>query len=138
MIIRINGQYTKKKGKSILCYSDTLIFSFCRRMLFRSVFFFSSLSIRNITGSFDDITSTDTCMERKRNTSITNMSNLLQLPVELLYRILDNLDELTILLSMRNVCIRLNAITDTYHRYQVYCSFIFADKIIRIFRSSLL
>ncbi len=138
MIIRINGQYTKKKGKSILCYSDTLIFSFCRRMLFRSVFFFSSLSICNITGSFDDITSTDTGMERKRNTSITNMSNLLQLPVELLHRILDNLDELTILLSMRNVCIRLNAITDAYHRYQVYCSFIFADKTIRIFRSSLL
>ncbi len=46
------------------------------------------------------------------------------LPVELVYRILDNLDELTILLSCRNVCERLNAITDTYYRYQVFFDFI--------------
>ncbi len=50
---------------------------------------------------------------------------LLTLPIELIYRILDNLDELTILLSMRNVCTRLNAITDTYHRYQVMLSCFF-------------
>ena len=41
------------------------------------------------------------------------------LPVELVYQILDNLDDLTIFVSCRNVCTRLNAITDTYHRYQV-------------------
>ena len=41
------------------------------------------------------------------------------LPVELVYRILDELDELTILRSCRNVCSRLNVITDTYHRYRV-------------------
>ena len=41
------------------------------------------------------------------------------LPIELVYRILDNLDILTILFSLRNVCTRLNAITDTYHRYKV-------------------
>ena len=41
------------------------------------------------------------------------------LPVELVYRILDNLDGLTILVACRNVCSRLNAITDTYYRYQV-------------------
>jgi hypothetical protein len=46
------------------------------------------------------------------------------IPVELVYRILDNLEELTILLSLRNVCTRLNAITDTYHRYQVSFNFI--------------
>jgi hypothetical protein len=41
------------------------------------------------------------------------------LPVELVYRILDNLHVLNILCSMRNVCTRINAITDSYHRYQV-------------------
>jgi hypothetical protein len=45
--------------------------------------------------------------------------SLLTLPVEIVYRILDNLNELDILLSVRDVCTRLNAITDTYHRYQV-------------------
>ena len=50
--------------------------------------------------------------------------SLLKLTVELVYRILDNLDQLTILLSLRNVCTRLNVITDTYHRYQVNVSFI--------------
>ncbi|CAF3439819.1 unnamed protein product, partial [Rotaria sp. Silwood2] len=46
------------------------------------------------------------------------LPSLLALPVELVYRILDKLDEFTILCSVRNVCTRLNAITDTYHRYQ--------------------
>jgi hypothetical protein len=41
------------------------------------------------------------------------------LPVELVYRILDDLNVLSILCSMRNVCARLNAITDSYQRYQV-------------------
>lgn len=41
------------------------------------------------------------------------------LPVELIYLILDQLDQLTILLSCRNVCVRLNAITDMYSRFQV-------------------
>ena len=53
-----------------------------------------------------------------------NMSNkiipsLVTLPVELVYRILDHLEPFDILLSARNVCTRLNAITETYHRYQV-------------------
>ena len=51
--------------------------------------------------------------------------SLLTLPVELVYRILDNLHEKAILLSVRNVCTRLNLITDTYHRYQVNISFYF-------------
>jgi hypothetical protein len=57
------------------------------------------------------------------NNNIT--SSLLTLPVELVYRILDNLDQLSILLSLRNVCVRLNTITDTYYRYQVNFSFTF-------------
>ncbi|CAF3881917.1 unnamed protein product [Adineta steineri] len=40
------------------------------------------------------------------------------LPVELFYRIFDKLDILTIIISCRNVCARLNAITDSYDRYQ--------------------
>jgi hypothetical protein len=44
---------------------------------------------------------------------------LYTIPVELVYRILDNLDTLTIVLSCRNVCTRLNAITDSYCRYKV-------------------
>ncbi|CAM4791490.1 unnamed protein product [Rotaria magnacalcarata] len=44
--------------------------------------------------------------------------SLVSLPIELVHRILDNLDDLTILMSLRNVCSRLNLIIDTYHRYQ--------------------
>lgn len=46
-------------------------------------------------------------------------SNLRDLPIELLYRVMDRLDKFTILFSMRNVCMRLNAVIDTYNRYQV-------------------
>jgi len=45
--------------------------------------------------------------------------SLLTLPIEFVYRVLDNLDELTILFSARDVCTRLNAIIDIYHRYIV-------------------
>jgi len=41
------------------------------------------------------------------------------LPIELVYRILDNLSDRQIFLSCLNVCARLNIIIDTYHRYQV-------------------
>jgi hypothetical protein len=50
-------------------------------------------------------------------------SPFLALPVELVYRIFDNLDELSILISIRGVCTRLNSIIDTYHRYQVKFTF---------------
>ncbi len=46
-------------------------------------------------------------------------SSLHTLPVELVYRILDNLNKKTIFLSLSNVCTRLNAIINTYHPYQV-------------------
>lgn len=46
-------------------------------------------------------------------------SSLLEVPAELVYRILDNMGTLDILFSARNVCTRLNLIIDSYHRYQV-------------------
>ncbi|CAF4420511.1 unnamed protein product [Rotaria socialis] len=57
---------------------------------------------------------------RKKTTVLVEQSSspFLALPVELVYRILDNLDQFTIFCSARNVCVRLNTITDTYHRYQ--------------------
>jgi hypothetical protein len=51
-------------------------------------------------------------------------SSLHTLPIELVYRILDHLDNKTIILSCREVSARLNNIIDTYHRYQVILSFI--------------
>ena len=45
--------------------------------------------------------------------------SLQTLPIELVCRILDHLDLYDILLSVRNVCSRLNAITDIYHPYAV-------------------
>ncbi len=50
---------------------------------------------------------------------------LATLPVEMIYRILDHLDGKTIFLSLRNVCQRLNDITDTYRPYQVNYRFNF-------------
>jgi hypothetical protein len=46
------------------------------------------------------------------------------LPVELVYYILDNLDQFTLLFSICDVCARLNTIIRTYHRYQVNIIFI--------------
>ncbi len=48
-----------------------------------------------------------------------NSRNLHTLPAELVYRILDNVDETTILFSFRDVCLRLNQTIDTYDRYKV-------------------
>ena len=61
---------------------------------------------------------------KQRHTLISEMSHsispsLITLPIECVYRILDHLDPLHILLSMREVCLRLNAITDTYQPYTV-------------------
>lgn len=46
-------------------------------------------------------------------------SPLLGLPIELIYRILDWVDILTIEISVRNVCTRLRALIDTYRLFQV-------------------
>lgn len=47
------------------------------------------------------------------------MASIIILPVELVYRILNHLDLFEILVSMRNVCQRLDQIVDTYDQYQV-------------------
>lgn len=53
--------------------------------------------------------------------------NLSSLPVELTYRILDNLDEITIFTSFYNVCTRLNSIINSYRRYHVKRNFVFSS-----------
>ena len=59
------------------------------------------------------------------NTTIVTLGTL---PVELTYRILDNLDGLTIHLSLYNTCSRLNRIIDAYHQCKVSLSFIFKSE----------
>lgn len=52
--------------------------------------------------------------------------SLLTLPIEILYRILDDVDILTIEISVRNVSTRLRVITDAYRQYPVnFLYFIF-------------
>ena len=73
------------------------------------------------------------------NTAFDTMAHnitisLLGLPIEVLYRILDQLDPKHILLSVRNVCQRLDTITDTYHPYQVNLTIDFSSDFHR-FRS---
>lgn len=41
------------------------------------------------------------------------------LSVQMIYSILDNLNEKALFLSVRNVCQRLNTILDSYRRYKV-------------------
>jgi len=57
----------------------------------------------------------------KEATFVSNrdVPSLSTLPVELVYQVLDNLDILTIFVSFRDICKRLNEITDNYHRYKV-------------------
>ena len=51
---------------------------------------------------------------------VTNINpTLTNLPIECVFRILDYLDLSQIVLSVRDVCSRLNAITDAYHLYAV-------------------
>lgn len=50
--------------------------------------------------------------------------SLITLPNELVYCILNSLDQLTVLLLRRNVRTQLNVIADTYDRYQVHFTFI--------------
>ena len=62
-------------------------------------------------------TTVDTAHQKKMSSDTT--SSLFVLPIELIYRILDHLQLKDVYLSVRNVCQRLDSITDTYHRYQV-------------------
>ena len=54
--------------------------------------------------------------------SDSNTPTLLVLPIEVIFRILDQLQPKDIFLSIFNVCGRLNAIIDAYHPYQVNCT----------------
>ena len=47
------------------------------------------------------------------------MSSFLNLPLEIVYRILDHESDKTLFCSMQNVCQRLNKILNTYDRYLV-------------------
>ena len=55
-------------------------------------------------------------------------ASLQTLPVELVYRILDELDDSTLIRSCYYVCTKLNNIIDTYRRYRVNLR-IFMEKI---------
>lgn len=46
-------------------------------------------------------------------------TSILALPILLIYRILDNLDEFNLVCSMWNVCTRFNAVMETYPRWEV-------------------
>lgn len=54
----------------------------------------------------------------------------LTLPPELVYRILDHLDDITLICSTWNVCSRLNKMIDTYIRYQVEIIFIICNRLL--------
>lgn len=63
---------------------------------------------------------TKNSIEEKLIHSVIKMPpSLLILPVELLYRILEKLDDFELVCVISNVCVRLNMILQTYHRYQV-------------------
>jgi len=53
---------------------------------------------------------------------MTNYSappSLHTLPIELIYRIMDNLDSEALVYSLHDVCVRINTIMDKYERYMV-------------------
>ncbi len=45
--------------------------------------------------------------------------SLLTVPIELLYRIFNYLDDFHIFCTMRNICTHMNTIIDDYRRYKV-------------------
>ena len=65
------------------------------------------------------LTSAPNTLMQKENMVDSITPSLVTLPIELFCRVLDYLDPVEILLSVRDVCARLNAITDTYQPYLV-------------------
>ena len=61
---------------------------------------------------------------RYKQMSYQKTSALSTLSIELVYRILDNMDPVTIMVSCYNISGRLNTIIDTYYPYQVKFTFI--------------
>ncbi len=93
-------------NKEIAQLHEIFVTNWQQMYLFNEEISFSLYNFKKIMSQFD-----------------RNITSFHTLPVELVYRILDKLDTLTILLSCRNVCTRFNAITDSYYRYQVNFSF---------------
>ena len=60
------------------------------------------------------------------------ISSLLELPIEIIYHMLDNLDHYTLFCAATNVSVRLNRILDTYDRYQVRSIEIIMSNISRL------
>ena len=86
------------------------------------------------TSTLTELLQTHTSKEMT-SASTKMVLSLHTLPIHLVYRILDNLDNFTILVSCRGVCTRLNDITDTYKRYQVIFHFIMRVHIPIIFET---
>ena len=88
---------------------DEITWVICNRRILKEkqlqhTFHFSSkLTVRKVT----------------RLMSARIISSILELPIEIIYRILDNLDQYTLFCAASNVSIRLNRILGTYDRYQV-------------------
>jgi hypothetical protein len=67
--------------------------------------------------------------------------SFIALPVELVYRILDHVDDVTLFCSALNVCTRLNTIINNYRRYQVnsdvfkLIDLIFSHKIVHFIQT---
>jgi hypothetical protein len=55
--------------------------------------------------------------------SDTMTSSLLILPAEIVYHILDYLDNFTIYFSLQNITSRMNTIVHSYNRYRVRLDF---------------
>ena len=73
----------------------------------------------------------DTTLETNHHEEMShnNTPSLITLPMELIYRILDCLAPKHILLSVYNVCERLNSLTDVYPPYQVKSRYNFSSGI---------
>ncbi|CAF1302080.1 unnamed protein product [Rotaria sp. Silwood1] len=53
--------------------------------------------------------------------------SLYTLPTELIYRILNYLDDFNLFCTMRNVCTRINTIMDSYRRYKTLTTLYIAE-----------
>lgn len=82
---------------------------------------FSSFIARsqNNTLQYHSVESSGTPIRSDQINRMTQSSLFVTLPMELVYRICDQLDPFDILMSVRDVCTRWNGIIDTYCPYQV-------------------
>lgn len=65
------------------------------------------------------LSTTQVFVDREERINNGRMKMIFELPVEILYRILDSLDVQTILFSIRYVCRQLYFITNSYNRYRL-------------------